>query len=334
MPLGSRRWNVVSLSAPGGSDGYGIRFDRRRNAAPRGEARLASRQALPRDLSGATLHGSLLVVCGDEGARLNVLMRRGDRFEAVDDVVLLEGADVELDAEGLASDGRWVYVIGSHSLVRKKVEPDRTYADNRQRLGQITVAASRDHLFRIELSPSGTCLQKHPLSLRQILENDPILGTFTRLPSKENGVDIEGIAAFADRLWIGFRGPVLRGNYAPVMTFKYETPQDYELVFLDLQGRGIRDLAALASGILVLAGPVGDGDGSYDLYLWDGKDCIPSSDSEVGAIAHLGTIAHTARSKPEGLAVLDEAASSVKLLVVRDGADNSTAELFDVPLSP
>ena len=33
-----------------------------------------------------------------------------------------------------------------------------------------------------------------------------------RLPSKDNGLDIEGLAVLGNRVYLGLRGPVLRGR--------------------------------------------------------------------------------------------------------------------------
>ncbi|MFO0119910.1 MAG: DUF3616 domain-containing protein, partial [Cyanobium sp.] len=48
-------------------------------------------------------------------------------------------------------------------------------------------------------------------ALSQVLAADPLIAPFLKIPSKENGLDIEGIAARAERLLVGLRGPVLRG---------------------------------------------------------------------------------------------------------------------------
>src|SRR5262245_60839271 len=76
----------------------------------------------------------------------------------------------------------------------------------------------------------------------------------------------------------GFRGPVLRENYTPVLRFTFAVPViESDLLYVNLGGRGIRDLTRARGGLLVLAGPVGDGPGSYQLYFWDGKDCLPGT---------------------------------------------------------
>ena len=106
------------------------------------------------------------------------------------------------------------------------------------------------------------------------------MGIFTKIPSKENGIDIEGIASDGDKLYIGFRGPVLRGNYVPVMVIKdCDNPSDYELLFVNLDGNGIRDICKVEDGFLIISGPMGDGVGNYQLYFWNGVDSIPGKGS-------------------------------------------------------
>ena len=43
------------------------------------------------------------------------------------------------------------------------------------------------------------------------LAGEPLLRPFLPIPSKDNGLDIEGITARGDRVLLGLRGPVLRG---------------------------------------------------------------------------------------------------------------------------
>ena len=88
-----------------------------------------------------------------------------------------------------------------------------------------------------------------------------------------------------EKLYLGFRGPVLRGNYVPVMVTQFQDiAQDskYELRYVNLNGNGIRDLVAIDDGFLVLAGAVGDGITPYQIYFWDGQDVIPGTDRTPG----------------------------------------------------
>jgi len=147
---------------------------------------------------------------------------------------------------------------------------------------------------------------------------------------KENGVDIEGIVVRDGKVYLGFRGPVLRGNYVPVVSFEFEEPDEYELMFIELGGRGVRDLAATDDGFLLLAGPVGDGDGSYQLHWWNGEDCIPGGGSPGGETKLLGKI-DADGGKPEGIAVSAEDDDRWEILLVSDGRSGATRHLLSKP---
>lgn len=159
------------------------------------------------------------------------------------------------------------------------------------------------------------------------------------IPSKENGVDIEGIGAMGESLYLGFRGPVLRGNWAPVMKLEFEDQKKYEFLYVNLGGRGIRDITRVSDGFLLIAGPVGDGPTSYQLYHWDGKDMIPGEDrdpKDVGKVILLGeidppmSVDPPARAKAEGIVVLTQRGPKYDLILVYDSGANGAAQRFRV----
>jgi hypothetical protein len=83
------------------------------------------------------------------------------------------------------------------------------------------------------------------IDLNKRLRKDPLLHVFSCTPSKENGIDIEGMAYRDGLLYLGFRGPVLRDNYVPVMAVDFEQPKGYALSFVRLDDQGVRDMVAL-----------------------------------------------------------------------------------------
>ena len=271
------------------------------------------------ELSGVTRWRDLLVVCPDEGAEFNVLRATDSRYDVISTVNLLSGSDDEIDMEGAASDFEHVFIVGSHSIRRTKINEEGTYTKNRKRLTRVRPHSESYSLYRITLGDDGELLEKHRVDLRDALQSDEILGPFFAVPGKENGIDIEGVAVKGGRLFVGFRGPVLRGNFVPVVTFQFENPEEYELKFVQLHGRGIRDLVAVDNGFLILAGPVGEGDGSYKLYFWNGEDCIPDQEELRHQIVDLGDMAMAPGDKPEGVTVMSENSNEWRLLVVNDG---------------
>jgi hypothetical protein len=287
--------------------------------------------AYPDQLSGAAVYRDLLVVTPDEGAELNVFRPDGAHYALLARPTLLEDADQEIDMEASAADGDELYVVGSHSMRRKKLEEGAQYKKNRKRLTRVTPHEHSYQLYRLQLDQTGAITAADSISLSDILENDEVLAPYVDIPGKENGVDIEGLARRDGRLFVGFRGPVLRGNYVPVVVFEFDNPDDYEVRYVQLAGRGVRDLVAVDDGLLVVAGPVGDGDASYKLYLWNGEDCIPGNADAPGALSEVGELPASAEIKPEGLALLGETPDHWELLTVSDGAPNATRWLVPKP---
>jgi Protein of unknown function (DUF3616) len=149
----------------------------------------------------------------------------------------------------------------------------------------------------------------------------PVLNSFTAIASKENGIDIEGLAVVGETLHFGFRGPVLRDEWVPVLSCTWNDQAHTTTRYLRLGGRGIRDLAAVPGGFLVLAGPVGDGDLSYRIYSWDGKDQFPAGDGGPRPEL-LGELSNLSAGKPEGIAVLKAEGKKYDVLMVCDGLQN------------
>jgi hypothetical protein len=274
-----------------------------------------------KNVSGVGVVGSFLIIGADEGGKVQVLRREGDHYKVFRDIVLdTEGKEV--DIEGIACDGNTVYVMGSHSAKREKAEADSTYEKNRELIASIGPEPSRDRVFRFTLDGEGKAGSVEMTSLRSVIDQDRVLKTFRKVPSKENGVDIEGVATHGGRVYAGFRGPVLRGNHTPVLMFTFSNPVvSSELLFVDLSGRGVRDLVRAGGGFLVLAGPVGDGPGSYQLYFWDGRDCLPGhrSGGTPGQTQLLCEIPAPGDAKAEGVTLLKETDSAYELLIVYDG---------------
>ncbi len=299
-----------------------------------GQARASGVQEIERVRFLGPLHGSqdlsavaggpaLLLVASDEDARIQLLdpLPEGHGFRARENPIqLLEDGD-EIDIEGLAMSGGWVYAVGSHSLLRKAFDPDDPVRKNRERALLAVHDEARDRLLRLRLDTSGRVAGPiESSSLRGILEKDPLLGPFSRIPGKENGVDIEGLAVAGDRLFLGFRSPVLRSGHVPVLVLAFDDPQSYELRLVDLGGRGIRDMQRVEGGFLLLAA----GDGPATVFFWDGSDQVPGKDRPAARAIPLGEVPAPEGARPEGLTVLRESPASWEALVVHDGSTSAT----------
>jgi hypothetical protein len=305
----------VLLAGVGASPAHGA-DDAPRSLAcgnPRGEVvRIRGKVEEPHHLSGAAASGPYLLVVSDEvkhPTRVEVLKRDGGTYQVVGDVELPAGDD-EVDLEAVAVDGTMVYVSGSHAATRK-IEHGRIEAPKRK--------PSREQFFRFRLATHGTAgTVEGPQSLLPAIQAEPVLRDFIGTASKENGIDIEGLAVKDGRLYFGFRGPVLRGGLVPVLSTTWDDPVGAARVhYVRLDGRGVRDLAAVAGGLLILAGPVGDGDMSYRVYFWDGVDQL--TDDEEGPRPQVLAEFASGPGKPEGLAVLDGRGHTYDVLLLCDG---------------
>lgn len=262
------------------------------------------------NLSGVRQDGDCLWVVNDETAEVERLTAVTDAdgrvvafadhraFSLADLVKLPAGPDEEADLEGLARDGGWLWTVGSHSLKRKKVKAGRPAAKGRSRLATVIREDNRFILARLPVvtGPDGlpevvrqtgdgrraAVLGVAGDSITDLLRDDPHLAPFLSIPGKDNGFDIEGIAVRSDRVYLGLRGPVLRG-WAVVLEVRPDAdpggerlllrPVDaggalYHTHFLDLAGLGVRDLCPYGDDLLILAGPTMSLDGPVRLVRW------------------------------------------------------------------
>lgn len=213
----------------------------------------------------------------------------------------------EIDIEGLDHDGRYLWLTGSHSLKREKPDAEQGVKSAHKSLARVASDANRYLLARIPLAKgpdglvpvkrlripdgelvagrlgAGTKRKDNPLW--SLLRKDKHFGPFMSLPGKDNGFDVEGLAVAGDRVFLGLRGPVLRG-WAAILELRVEGDDASGRLrlrpvagckgrrlckhFVDLGGRGIRDLYRDGEDLLILAGPTMDLDGAISLFRWPG----------------------------------------------------------------
>jgi hypothetical protein len=258
------------------------------------------------DLSAARLVGSQLWLGSDETAHLECLTLEPDQGHQHHSVAISQylslphGDTQEIDIEGIAYADNYLWVLGSHSLKRKRVKAELSAADNIQRLAIISSEENRYLLGRIPLvngqlhpvcahpSDSDQWLtaaqlkrEKHGNQLTRTLRKDDHLGEYLKasIPGKENGFDLEGIAVANDRIFLGLRGPVLRG-WAVLLEVQGKAKKSgdlrlkkiggdgerYRKHFINLRGEGIRDLCFWGDDLLILAGPTMDLTGNTQVF--------------------------------------------------------------------
>ena len=269
-------------------------------------------------LSGVAIAGDFLVLGADEGHCLQILAR-DDALGGwqLRQSVSLAAKDLEVDIEAITYGGGFLYVIGSHSSRRRRLLDDLSVKKNRERVLQVQRQKSRCRLYRIKFDvQTGEVGRPDRIDLSKRLRADPLLRRFYEIPAKENGIDIEGMAYHDGRLHLGFRGPVLRDNFVPVMRVDFDHPKRYDLRFIRLDGQGIRDMVALEHGFLLLSGAVNDGSAPFRLWWWDGSDQIPGKGRTPRPARRLAEISTPGGAKAEGLAVVDSGPGDVDLIVI------------------
>lgn len=220
--------------------------------------------------------------------------------------------DDEIDIEGMDFRDGYLWLTGSHSTKRKKPKGKDLETDL-ERLATITTDLNRFILARIPIingelikscvpvegeTKTAACLQtidKRNL-LFELLKEDAHLKRFITngIPSKDNGLDIEGLAiANNNRLFLGLRGPVLRGwaiileieliesSEPGVLVLKEISDEGakYKKHFLDLNGLGIRELCMQGEDLIILAGPTMALEGEMQVFRW--KDVLNHSGDNI-----------------------------------------------------
>ena len=298
------------------------------------------RKFLP-NISAIAAAGDYLWTASDEMRTVECLVPHGQGYRLHRQFKLdelfpgLPGAEEELEADVEALDvahGR-LWVCGSHSLTRRSRDKTDRVIDPR-----IRERPSRRLLGSVELSKDGGGLvapgKALPYdgagSLRAMLGSISHIGPFMDLPSKENGLDIEGLVTFRRKVYVGMRGPVV-DNIALVaaigMTRDFIIDETGILLhFVDLGGLGVRDLTRWGGGILILAGPVNGADSPFRLLQWTprrtGKIQDPEKVQDLQSGAdHPEGICALHRAGADGLIVLYDSKSDKRISGTRYRAD-------------
>ena len=293
----------------------------------------------------------------------------------LNDFVNLFDTESEIDIEGLDYANDYLWVIGSHSLKRNKTKGKKAKKDIK-RLAEIEKDPNRYLLARIPIingepvnafarsdAPqdqlSAAMLQKteENNALINALSSDEHLGPFLemKLPSKDNGLDIEGLAVCGHQVFLGLRGPVLRG-WAIILEVELEEKEPgvltlkdlgkgtlYRKHFVDLNGLGVRELCLHDGDLIIMAGPTMDLEGAMQVFRL--KDVLDHSkdtlwDQDSGALKVLFNLPFTIGSDhAEGLALFSCLGHDDGLLVVYDSPDPARrpskksifADVFQLP---
>ncbi|WP_051145043.1 DUF3616 domain-containing protein [Thiomicrorhabdus sp. Kp2] len=286
------------------------------------------------NISGIALPYGFMALATDEGNQLQILKPAVKNHWQNHSTITLSNTPDELDIEALAWQEPYLYALGSHSAKRKKIKSNKTQKENVKRLTQTSPEPARQQLFRIELKSNAQPKSIQILSLQKFIENDPILKAFSGIPSKENGIDLEGLAIDQKaRLLIGFRGPVLRGNIVPIMRIKLAKNafkvKESKTIFIETSGTGVRGIAEIPNSnqFLVLTGAMGDQPLPYQVALWDGDNAIPGADANpsIKLLCDLPV----SKGKAEGVQFIKQTKEKIEFLVVFDGLENGQPTAFE-----
>lgn len=283
-------------------------------------------------LSAVAAVDDALFLASDEATRIERLTRDGNggfanhqAFPLKDllGALPIDKEKEEVDIEGFAIDKGWLWLVGSHSAKRKKIDVEDdgtvkgTTAENIAEIAKVEAEGNRYLLARLPLDTSAgvpTPVAKAADGRRagrllpatdtggaivDALRGDPHIGPFVSIPGKDNGLDIEGLAVSGDRVYLGLRGPVIRG-WAIVLELHVIDSADgspslvasgpdgalFVKHFLDLDGLGVRDLVVDGRDLIVLAGPTMVLDAPEIVYRWskalDGHEPSLTWNSELG----------------------------------------------------
>lgn len=343
------------------------------NAPPGGDVEAGD---IRQSLSAVVQTGPHLWLGCDETATLERVTRLNDgrfgdhRTYRIHEVLDLPAPDEgEVDVEGLAWAPPYLWIVGSHG--RKRGRPDaedgveKAFAE----LADVDQDENRYLLARIPLEedpqggglvPRRTCPDPRDPSatltaarlkgkgqksaLMRAIRDDEHLRLYRKVPGKDNGFDVEGLAAAEGRLFLGLRGPVVRGwavvlEIQPVKAGRPERlklkrigadGRRYRKHLLDLDGLGVREITADGDDLLVLAGPTMAVRAPATLFRWRGAvklqaDSITGRD-QLEKLLDLPHDVDGGADHPEGVCCLhgDDGAADEVLVVYDSGGERRT----------
>ena len=210
-----------------------------------------SKKKARKDISGAVCGPSRCIAINDETHFVQEFSLDERRIIPGDRIDLLDKGE-EIDAEAITYLDGAFYVAGSHGLSRKKArfapEPFTVFWLTGDKLHTST-------------------------RLREAIRRAPALAEYAERPLNKNGANIEGMAAHNYRLFFGFRGPSVNGDGyildVSADALFSDAPLDAKTHEVALGDRiGIRDMAVVDDGILLLSGPVNTLPRRYQIWFW------------------------------------------------------------------
>ena len=304
------------------------------------------------EISTSVLSDRTLFLAYDESSAIERLLEqeggygKHKTYELADFFDLPDGSEGEMDIEGLAWEEPYLWFTGSMSLKRNTPSEDDDDAVGAAALCEIGLDRNRFSLGRIPCKYSkkkGKWTPKKKVTvdgkeyramlleggsdstvLTELLSTDPHLSRFMDIPCKDNGFDIEGLAVYEGRIFIGLRGPVI-GGWAIVLEFgvhehgeflhldgRGHRDKPYRKHFVKMAGMGIREINIENStgDVLILAGPTMDLDGTISAWCIRGgfpeQEVSVCHDAERLYDVTYGGQHEYGKDKAEGMAILED----------------------------
>lgn len=210
------------------------------------------------------------------------------------------------DAEGIAADGQFVYVAGSHSLSRDGV-------------------SRRDRLVRLRWTPAGLSADSSVDGLTALLSAAlPEIAAGHARASNDAGLNIEGLAwdARRQRLLLGLRSPLAADGSPLVVPLHWPADAAAPIVEAPIRiggmtGGGLRALRAdpLRGGFLLTTERSEGAGAGFVLWRWTGNDGAAAT-----PITHFPAELDGVSVKVEGVASVRVPGREAFVLAVTDDA--------------
>lgn len=240
----------------------------------------------------------------------------------------------ELDGEGVAIAGDFVYVASSHACSGGGEYKPSSYL-------LVRFKAKSATNFRGDAEPA----IERSWRLADVLDASADLKPAFGMP-KEDGTNIEGIAVIDGRLYAGMRTPLGAGSDQAFIVSALlenlfvrdgEPLKDGKVETISVKlgtNAGIRDLAALrGGGLLILSGPAHE-EPDVPYKLW-----VLEKPANGAALKPLATVTTSTPGKKKGelakaetVTILEETAAALKLLVMYDNIDEGEPTQYDIRL--
>lgn len=290
----------------------------------------AGKKKVRKSISGAACAPVMppkCIVALDEKTRTQFFTISNHMLEPGPVMSIVDDGIGDPDTEGAAYADGFFYLLGSHGLSRKK-----------NKFHSSSFLAFRFPVDKSTGKPAFAISAREPAPeiarsdrLRAVIGSSPgVIGDHAEQPlgKKAGGATLEGLAVIGKRMYVGFRGPSTDGK-AFILSVDIDglfADGDLAPVISALKlgkNTGIRDLAAVSGGLLILAGPV-QKKGGYKIFRWDLEKPpqklqdlkMPDSDA-----------------KAETLLVLGQSDDSYDVLVMYDGIADGGPREYHLPYS-